>query len=127
MTAPGRASAALSCDQYLPSQFKMPPGATPTLFTFRLSADGTVHDAALFFSSGSGDLDEAALACADAERVTPFTHDGLPIEVNWVGAINWQAASHGYSPADPTGKGGRCISMHYYPPIAVRLNQEGDA
>jgi TonB family protein len=113
------------CDSFLPAGISIAPGTKPTLFQYRLKADGSVHDASLLRSSGNTNLDKAALACADnAPRQEPMVA-GVRAQILWVGGISWAYPPHGFFEPNPDGgPAGACRS--WYPPDAVSRHQQGD-
>jgi|SRR5579862_2058022 len=92
-----------SCDAHLPAGRAISRDANPTLFWYRLTPDGSLHDISLYRSSGDSDLDNAALACANDEHVRPQFVAGKPTEIVWVGGINWSNAAHVFFEPAPDG------------------------
>ena len=96
------------CKQYLAPRFEIPSNARPTLFAFRWGLDGDFHDLAIYRSSGSSDLDEAALKCASTVHLHAFEQNGVPIEISWIGGISWNARYPTYFEPNPSGDPNIC-------------------
>jgi TonB family protein len=112
----------------LPPGVALPQVETATLFSYRLTSEGEVRDPALYKSSGNAELDNAAFACVrDLGHWAKITVDGKPAEITWVLGYYWRPLPQQSSFADPSpaGRANRC--GFYYPPIAVRLGQQGNA
>jgi TonB family protein len=112
-----------TCDRYLPANFVLPPTARATLVSLRISVTGDVSDVSLTRSSGNGDLDKAALACVSGWHQAPITVDGKPIDVSLIGGVFWASRLHTFSYSSPAGEPNVCNNS--YPPLSIRLNQEG--
>lgn len=111
------------CDSFLPAGATVPPGSDPTLFEYRLAADGTVSGASLLRSSGNDMLDRAALACANRTHRQEAMVAGAPIR--WTGGIFWSGAWHGFFDPGPDGMiAARCEIS--FPQDAIRHRQQGD-
>jgi len=115
-----------SCDKSLPTGRTISPDTKPTLFWYRLTPDGTIHDTSLYRSSGDSDLDKAALACADGEHIRPQLVTGTPAEIVWVGGINWPSAAHLFFVPAPDGTPAANCRLSY-PSSAISRNQQGVA
>lgn len=116
---------ASGCSWFLPAGLMVAQRTNPTLFWYHLAADGSVHDASLYQTSGNSDLDKAALACANTAHRQGAIVGGTPSEIDWIGGINW--TSPGYFFIDPGPD--RMLSEHcvlYYPPEAVRAHAQGN-
>jgi TonB family protein len=116
-----------TCDPYLLPGVTVSPTTPSTYFSYRFAADGSIHDVALYRSSGNSDLDKAALACANATgRSAPIMRGGNPIEGTWVGAVSWSERWHQFIRPDRiTGIIPPCY-LHC-PRVAVRMHEEGTA
>ena len=111
-----------ACSGFLPPGLTVQPSGA-TLFWYRLMPGGDVHDASLFRSSGNSDLDKAALACANSSHRPPEIVAGKPAEILWVGGVDWSIANPVFGEPTPNGKPNQC--RFFYPPRAIRLNQQG--
>lgn len=111
------------CDKFLPSGLTIPQSSNGTLFSYRQSSDGQVHDATLLRSSGNNDLDKAALACANGSHLHLEIVGGIPAAISWVGGIDWARPGHPFF--EPTPDGAINLCRFYYPPDAIRRNQQG--
>jgi TonB family protein len=114
-----------TCDSYLPSAFVFPHAAATTLVSYHIDLAGNLSAASLYRSSGNSDLDKAAIACAFAQHQAAIIAAGKPIEVDWIGGVFWGAGVHWFGYPSPTGEPNLC-NYGSYPPLAVRLNQEGN-
>jgi TonB family protein len=112
-----------TCDRYLPAKFALPPAAATTVVSLHISPAGDVKNVAITRSSGNADLDKAALACASGVRQAPVLAAGKPIDVILIGGVFWGSRSHSFGIPSPSGEPNLCDGA--YPPLAVRLNQEG--
>ncbi len=56
---------------------------------FRITAQGTVADAAIAKSSGNQSLDSAALLCVKGWLYKPATKDNKPVDASWKAQVNW--------------------------------------
>ena len=113
-----------NCDSFLPPEARRPRDDLSTWFSFRVTENGELNDVALFKSSGSGDLDTAALECAKHIHAQQITVSGIPTEVSWVMAYNWRFPTQrsSFTNPSPSGDSHTCSG---YPPEARRLDQEG--
>jgi TonB family protein len=114
------------CDSFLPAGVSVAPGAKPTLFRYSLAPDGSVHDAALFRSSGNSILDKAALACADSTPRQEAMVAGARAQITWVGGISWAHPPHGFFEPNPDGRAAAGMCRNWYPPAAIMRHQRGD-
>jgi protein TonB len=94
VSAPGIAAASPvgvphTCQQYYPLTLQQQGIAGTTSLSFLVTSHGQVRDIAVAQSSGNGDLDAAAVACAKRWRYKPATKDGNPIEAPWVAKVVW--------------------------------------
>jgi TonB family protein len=112
-----------TCDAYLPAGFVVPPQAGASLMSYRLDKTGVPSDPSLIRTSGSPDLDRAALACMPAQKLAPVSVDGEPAELTLIGGVFWNTAIHDFGDPTPVGQPNRCDKA--YPPLALRLGQEG--
>ncbi|HWY15981.1 MAG TPA: energy transducer TonB [Rhizomicrobium sp.] len=83
------AGAANSCTSSYPAfaVSKHPKGTTR--LSYRIATDGSVKVPVVTRSSGSTDLDRAALACVSAFSYWPATHDGQPVELDRTIDVDW--------------------------------------
>jgi len=81
---------------------------------------GSIHDIALYRSSGNNDLDKAALACESATGREPMMRDGKPIDGNGVGAVGWSEHWHQLIRPDRTTATRYPCHLHY--PAAAILH-----
>jgi hypothetical protein len=109
----------VNCDSYLPPGFKIPQDAIATRVSYRLAVDRTVHDLAVYRSSGNADLDKAALQCAGTALGWAAIQDANPTEIKWIRAIYWKIAQHILLDANPFSESPN-ICHGGYPVIAVR-------
>jgi len=91
--------------------------------SLHINLAGDVSNTVLTRSSGNGDLDEAALACASGSHLAPVLAAGKPIDVDLVGGVFWASKLHSFGYPSPSGEPNSCSG--FYPPLAIRLNQEG--
>jgi len=112
-----------TCDRYLPVNFALPSAVVTTLVSLHISPAGDVSNVAITRSSGNRDLDKAALACASGLHLAPVLAAGEPIDVVLVGGVFWGSRSHSLGFPSPSGEPNLCNDA--YPPLAIRLNQEG--
>jgi len=61
-----------------------------TSLAFVIDADGSVSGARVTQSSGSAELDEAALGCVQKWRYFPHTTAGKPVAIDWQANVNWR-------------------------------------
>jgi protein TonB len=61
-----------------------------TVLAYRIGIDGRTHDVTIALSSGSPDLDQAAMEGAKCWRYKPAIKDGHPVEVDWTAKVNWK-------------------------------------
>jgi periplasmic protein TonB len=61
-----------------------------TVLRFRIGTDGRTKNVMVVQSSGSADLDEAAVEGARCWRYKPATRNGQPVEIDWTTKVNWQ-------------------------------------
>ncbi|HEY5048320.1 MAG TPA: TonB family protein [Rhizomicrobium sp.] len=117
-----------SCDRFLPPGVLHPQKETVTLLSYRLPLSGEMQDISVFQSSGSADLDHAALQCARLIRAEPLKVGGLATEVSWVIGYFWRVPPRpsGFAEPSPGGQANLCPAIPY-PPMANRLRQEGTA
>ncbi len=111
-----------ACGGFLQPGLTVKPSGM-TLFWYRLMPDGDVRDASLFRSSGNGDLDKAALTCANSSHRPPEIVAGKPAEILWVGDVDWSSAHPVFGEPTPNGKPNQC--SFFYPPNAIRHHQQG--
>jgi TonB family protein len=64
-----------------------------TVLGFKITAEGTVADIAVVYSSGHDDLDKAAIACAATWVYRPATQNGTAVAAQWHAAVNWKIGS----------------------------------
>jgi TonB family protein len=114
------------CDSFLPAGVSAKPGTKPTLFRYNLAPDGSVHDAALFRSSGDAALDRAALACAGHTHRQEALVAGAPAPIAWIGEISWAGSRHGFYEPNPDG-GAAALCDTPYPSAALSPPEQGDA
>ncbi len=120
------ASPAPDCASTIPTGLTVGPDTGPTLFSYRLAIDGSVHDASLVRSSGVSALDQAALACANgAHRPQAFVA-GAPAEITWTGGIRWASGRPVFFDPSPDGAFAAACNL-YYPSHAVMRGQQGTA
>jgi TonB family protein len=81
----------LACDRFLPPGIWRPSDNRGTLVSVRVTADGNLHDAALYRSSGDDNLDKAALSCAPTFHIH-VTQNGKPAEFVWIVAVYWHTS-----------------------------------
>lgn len=109
--------------------------------SMRVAADGQVTNVVLTKSSGNAALDQQTLACIEASRYRPATHNAVPVEVPWHETITWsideyQGKSYGRARfaglsttlsgiQTPESIGKPHICTEYYPADAVRLGVQG--
>jgi TonB family protein len=77
---------------------------------FHIESDGTVKDITVLQSSGSDELDKAAMSCVSSWVYRPATKNGRPIEVPWKTIVNWAISlgpNSGHAPK-PTGSAHLC-------------------
>lgn len=60
-----------------------------TRLSYHVATDGSVKDPVVTRSSGSANLDQAALTCVMAFRYWPATHDGKPVELDRTIDVDW--------------------------------------
>ncbi|HTU34289.1 MAG TPA: TonB family protein [Candidatus Acidoferrum sp.] len=58
------------------------PMGADAIVSYRVATDGSVKDAMIMRSAGSGYLDRAALDCVSAWRYLPAFHNGVPVEID---------------------------------------------
>jgi TonB family protein len=93
-----------------------------TVLSAHILANGTVSQSRIVSSSGSTDLDRAAVACLGAMHLSPLTRDGLPVEADWRMAVNWPTGRARTAREDSEGDScGR-----FYPVSAARAGREGE-
>ena len=113
------------CDTFLPAGVMVPPGTPPTLFSYRLDSDGSVHDASLIRSSGIAVLDKAALTCAEKTPRQEAMVAGKSAQISWTGEISWAYPRHGFvEPSPDGGSAGACGIP--YPSGALSPPRQGD-
>jgi len=95
-----------------------------TIVTVNIAADGTMTAPHVARSSGYADLDNAALVCVNGAHVKPLTSQGVPIAVTTEIQVSWHRSTFGGAPA---ALDQNICSHRYYPPVAVRLNHQGEA
>jgi TonB family protein len=61
-----------------------------TSVAFRIATDGSIHEVSVSKSSGSADLDQAAVACASLWRYRPALQNGKAVEAPWKADIVWR-------------------------------------
>jgi TonB family protein len=61
-----------------------------TTLSFQITDTGDIIDVAVAQSSGNGDLDNAAMACAKSWKYRPAMLNGKPITVPWKARVAWQ-------------------------------------
>lgn len=120
------AQPSVNCDPYLPPGFKIPANALATQFSYRLPVDGTLHDLAVYRSSGNAELDQAAIACASATRFQVAKQEGNPIEINSIYAVSWNFTQHVLMSPKPTSEAPN-ICLGPYPAAALRRGVQGEA
>ena len=67
-----------------------------TTLSFRVGIDGRTNDVGVAESSGSRDLDAAAVAAVRCWRYEPATKDGTPVEVQWQAKVSWKLPSESW-------------------------------
>ena len=65
-------------------------GEGDTIMTYRIATDGTTKDIRVQQSSGNVALDEVSSDCVASRRYFPVTHDGQPVEIDWVFKVVWR-------------------------------------
>lgn len=61
-----------------------------TVLAFTIGIDGRPMNISVAQSSGSPDLDEAAIEGAKCWRYKPAMKNGQPVEVEWNARVNWR-------------------------------------
>jgi len=64
-----------------------------TRVKFRVGVDGATRDLAVEKTSGSADLDQAAIECIAKWKYAPATQGGHPVERDWEAAVAWNVPS----------------------------------
>jgi TonB family protein len=83
------AGAANSCTRSYPAFAVSKHLQGTTRLSYRIATDGSVKDPVVIRSSGSADLDQAALTCISAFRYWPATHGGKPVELDRTIDVDW--------------------------------------
>lgn len=60
-----------------------------TIITYRIGTDGTTQDIRVQQSSGDVALDDVSSDCVASRRYFPATHNGQPVEIDWVFKVAW--------------------------------------
>jgi TonB family protein len=79
-----------TCDDYYPDAIRKAGIEGNTTLSFTITAEGRVQNPSVAKSSGSTDLDQAALACASRWLYQPATQDGKPVAVTWNAVMQWR-------------------------------------
>ena len=82
MSIPLRNESLRFCTNYPDSARRMGEEGQ-VLVTFIVTADGRMREPEIGESSGSDDLDAAAISCISAYSYFPATHDGKAVEFEW--------------------------------------------
>jgi TonB family protein len=75
-----------------------PNASGTTRIAFKVAITGTVQDPVIARSSGSTQLDNAALSCVAAWLYAPAIKDGQPVQVGWGATIDWHLMMRGEAP-----------------------------
>jgi TonB family protein len=62
-----------------------------TVLSFVIGTDGMTSEASVTKSSGSKELDDAAVACSSRWKYRPAKEDGVPIAMPWGAQVTWIA------------------------------------
>jgi protein TonB len=68
----------------------MPANVGNTMMDLTVTAEGIVTDVTVSKSSGSVDLDDAAVACTRTWTYKPATKDGVPVQLKWKAQVVWK-------------------------------------
>jgi protein TonB len=60
-----------------------------THVSFQITTEGSVKNVVVTQSSGSEELDQAAIECTGSWTYRPAQKDGHPIEIAWRADVNW--------------------------------------
>lgn len=113
-----------TCSTFRPDgQLAVGAGGVTDL-SIHITADGTVSGANLLVSSGDPRFDAAAVACANEFFIQPATKDGVRIDVDWVGRVDWRRPAPNTYLAIALQDETRRICLNY-PDLARRLSEEG--
>jgi protein TonB len=95
-----------------------------SLLLIHIAANGEVSNARIRDSSGDDVYDAAAVSCSNGSFLQPARRGGRPIDVDWVGRIDWRRLppQHAYLSLALQDESKRFCE---YPPAAARMNQEG--
>lgn len=115
------------CSKYLPPGTAIPAQIDPTIFSFRITTDGVMHDIALVKSSGNDALDKAALTCANGSKIGPMQLAGVPAELNWVRGYFWNRWPPRYFWGVTTSGGSESCDQKQYPHGDIRKGIQGSA
>lgn len=97
-----------TCSGFVPAGTAIPDNAADTLLSYHVATDGEPSDATVLRSSGSRELDDAAIACAKATRWQPQLIDGKPAEIGATGLVSWTSRAHPFVPIAPFGTWSPC-------------------
>lgn len=116
------ASRSSECSHYLPGHPLADGVRGITDLRIHIAANGNVSNARVTRSSGDWAFDAAAVACADNFFFQPAIRDGRPVDVDWVGRIDWHLSSAILSIALADESRRQCAR---YPDLSRRLNETG--
>ena len=109
------------CTHFYPASAEQSGEEGTTLVSVNVAADGTVTAPRVAASSGHADLDTAALACVSGAHTAPIKSNGVAIAAETEMQVTWRRSFLSGAPASMPSN---CHML--YPPVAVRLNHEGD-
>jgi TonB family protein len=92
-----------------------------TIVDFDIGEDGKPRNGAVAVSGGSGDVDQAVLACVSAWKFTPATLYGKPFAVSWNASISWK-----HDPSGNTGVSSPVPDLAALEPMIHRLTIDTD-
>lgn len=116
------AGKSFTCDPYYPAALKNAGIAGRTILAVHIATDGSLSQARVAQSSGSADLDAAAIACTSTGLTARPVQDGAPIEVDWLIKVQWSSIRSSYILPAPL-MGGTCVG--FFPPAASRAGVQG--
>lgn len=109
---PGVSQFTATCDSWYPKSAGA-AGLGTTKISLDVRTDGTTANPKLVQSSGSPDLDSAAMNCARAAHLKPATDHGQPIVVTRQYDVHWSATGHSVMiPSRATGADPTPFSCH---------------
>ena len=109
------------CTRFYPASAEQAGEEGTTLVSVHVAVDGTVTEPRVSASSGHADLDNAALACVSGAHTAPIKSNGVAIAAETEMQVIWRRSFFGGAPASMPSN-----CRMFYPPIAVRLNHQGD-